>query len=171
MGIRKYERSFSVSERRPLKRSTIIRILREIFDEHSSRAVRKVSPDDGSDTKNETAKNFLRREIYALGTRILNTLQAPWNADRFLEAMGRSTTRPEALENVFHALLYLLYVGEQGFSRQERSLIGRELEYAYRHKVPPELVVGFLYQSTDRKRLRERLDSSFCEPAFRAALL
>jgi hypothetical protein len=168
MKRREYERSFAFAEKRPLKGSSVIRILREIFDEHSARVTRKVSAHDGSDTKNETAKNFLRREIYALGTRLRNSSREPGNAEKFLTAMGRpASTRPEALENVFHALLYLLYEREEGFTRQERSLIGRELEYAYQHEVPPKLLVGFLYQSTDRKRLGERLKAGFREPAFR----
>lgn len=168
MARRRYERTFSVADKRPLKRSTVVNLLQEIFEEHSSRVLRKVSFDDGSNTKNETAKNFLRREIYALGTRLRKSSREPWRPEKFLVAMGRSTTRPEALENVFHALLYLLYEGEQGFTRQERSLVGRELEYAYRHGIPPELLVGFLYQSTDRKRIGERLESGFIEPAFRS---
>ena len=171
MKTRTYERSFSIDGQKPLKRSVIIRILGEIFDEHSDRVYRKVCAEDGTDTKNETAKNFLRREVYALGTRILNTSSEPWSADKFLALMDRTTTRPAALENVFHALFFLLYEGEEGFSRQERSLMGRELEYAYRHNIPAELLAGFLYQSTDRKRLGQRLRERFVEPAFRGSSL
>ena len=166
-----YKRSFSLDGKKPLKRSVIVRILGEIFDEHSDRVHRKVSAEDGTDTKNESAKNFLRREIYALGTRILNTSSEPWNGENFLALMNRTTTRPATLENVFHALFFFLYEGEEGFSRQERSLMGRELEYAYRHKIPAELLVGFLYQSTDRKRLSQRLEEGFVEPAFRGSSL
>lgn len=42
-----------------------------------------------------------------------------------------------------------------------------ELEYARRHEVPPCLLCGFLYQSTDRRKIGERLYKDFIEPAFR----
>jgi len=163
-----YQRRFSANSVRPLSRSEVVKIIRAIWDEHSSRTTRKVSPDDGSDTKNESAKNFLRREIYALGRRI-RSAPLSWDADALFEEMGRTTTRPDALENLFHALLFCVYESEQGITRQDRSLMSKELEYAYRHRVPPELLCGFLYQSTDRRRLSDRLTAGFTEPAFRSA--
>ena len=75
--------------------------------------------------------------------------------DDLLEKFSIKTTRPEAMENNFHALLWCVYEGEQGYSKQERSLMSLELEYAYRHDVPPELLSGFLYQSTSRRDLEE----------------
>ena len=165
-----YQRSFSIEQDTTLKRRDLEKILFEIFDEHSSRKRRKVSPDDGSATKNESAKNFLRREIYALGYRIQNSGSGKLDANSLLEAMGRTTTRPEKLKNVFHALLFFVYEGEQGFPRQERSKLARELEYAYRHRIPPELLCGFLFQSSNRNKLSKLLKSGFIEPAFRDAL-
>ncbi len=150
-------------------RYIIAKIIEEIWDEHSSRRIRKVSPDDASDTKNESAKNFLRREIYALGCQILNAPPS-WDASDLLEKMECKTTRPDALENEFHALLVCVYRGEQGLTRQDRSLVSKELKYAYCHRVPPELLCGFLYQSTDRRRLSDRLEKGFIEPAFRINL-
>ena len=166
-----YKRSFSIEENTTLKPRDLEKILFEIFDEHSSRKKRKVSTNDGSATKNESAKNFLRREIYALGYRIQNSSSGKFDANGLLDAKGRTTTRPEKLENVFHALLFFVYEGEQGFPRQERSKLARELEYAHRHRIPPELLCGFLFQSSNRNKLGKLLKSGFIEPAFRDSLL
>lgn len=162
-----YQRSFATEGGRALKLRDVEKATLAIGEEHYKRGRRLVSPDDGSDTRNESAKNFLRREVYALGRRLLTQKSGTELVAELFSKLGFRTTRPEALENVFHGLLCCIYEREGGYTRQERSLIAKELEYAHRHNVPPELLCGFLYQSTDRKRLSERLESGFIEPAFR----
>ncbi|WP_234032803.1 hypothetical protein [Aurantiacibacter arachoides] len=162
-----YSRTFDADSSRPLKQRDVERATYSIWNEHSDRLTRKTSPGDGSDTKNESAKNFLRREVYALGRRLLRSKSGQELVAKLFSQLGFRTTRPQAMENVFHGLLCCIYEGEGGFTRQERSLIAKELEYAHRHNVPPELLCGFLYQSTDRRRLSARLVEGFIEPAFR----
>lgn len=163
-----YERAFKIDATAPLKLSQVTKILHAIWDEHSERTRKLWMPDDGGDTKNESARNFLRREVYALAWCLRNAPPAKWEVKDIYYKNGGRTTHPEVLDNMFHALMLCIYESDQGISRQERSLMSQELEYAYRHKIQPELLCGFLYQSTDRKKLGDRLATGFIEPAFRS---
>lgn len=167
--ILKYERSFGGHQSKRLSLKMASKIMTDIWREHERRRKAKVSFEDGSDTRNESAKNFLRREIFALGTFILDQPPLSWRLDDLVDELrDNRTTRPEALSNVFHALLMCVYrsESESRISRQERSLMAMELEYAHRHEVPAWLLCGFLYQSTNRKKLGERLEKDFREPAY-----
>jgi len=42
-------------------------------------------------------------------------------------------------------------------TRQRRWTMGNELAYAHKHDVPPELLIGFLYQIGKSDGLRDRL--------------
>lgn len=162
-----YVRSFDPKADKPLSRRQLSASLRDIWAEFDCRRTAKVSFHDGSNTRNESAKNFLRREIYALGLHMFCHPPISWRVEDFVNDMRDTrTTRPDALANVFHALLMCVYRADAPISRQERSLMAVELEYARRHEVPPSLLCGFLYQSTDRKRIWERLEANFIEPAF-----
>ncbi|QFT76011.1 hypothetical protein [Erythrobacter sp. THAF29] len=162
-----YQRAFQLSEGR-IKRTDLPKLIERIGNEYVRRKTAKVSFEDGTDTKNESAKNFLRREVYALGIALLHHGPRNWSPRALVESIRKTrTTRPEALSNVFHALLMSIFETDESINRNERSLIAKELEYAHRHEVPPEFLCGFLYQSTDRKKIGERLRSDFTEPAFR----
>jgi hypothetical protein len=163
-----YERGFNVSSNKALSRKRLEKIMIDIWNEYDRRLTAKVSFEDGSSTRNETAKNFLRREIYVLGMYLLDEPPITWRIEDFVDGWrDTKTTRPRSLANVFHALLMCVYRSDSRISRQERSLMAKELEYAWRHEVPPSLLCGFLYQSTDRKKIGERLAEDFREPAFR----
>jgi hypothetical protein len=167
-----YRRLFDMDERSPIKPRKLDAILEAIWDEYDYRLTAKVSDDDGSATRNETAKNFLRREVYALGRCLERSPLPSWSIEKFVRTKREnSTTRPEALSNIFHALLMCIlredYRTGTRITRQERSLMATELEYAHRHDVPPALLCGFLYQSTDRRKIRQ-LPPEFREPAFRS---
>ncbi len=163
-----YARNFTISPDATLGKPQANKALINISDEHYRRLKR--SHFDGQQfglSKNEDAKNFLRREIYALG---LSYLANPprWAVSELVAKIRVSqTTRMEALENVFHSLLMSVYEEDDPISRQERWLMARELEYARRHNVPPEFLCGFLYQSGGRKNLLKKLEAGYIEPAFR----
>ncbi len=162
-----YKRGFAVNGIVPLDKDAATEILKDIWDEHSSRKSSE-EKNNGYETKNESAKNFLRREVYALARCLLKCPPTDWDVKELYLDLRGSTTQPKSLENIFHVLISSIYV-DDGVSRQERSLIAQELEYAHRHKVPPKLLCGFLYQSTDRKKIHERLAEGFKEPAFRTS--
>lgn len=163
-----YVRAFDYDGSSPINRRKVQQFLEAIWAEYELRLSAKVSFENGSDTRNESAKNFLRREVYALGSRLERSAPQSWRFDDLVnEIRQTNTTRPAALSNIFHALLMCIYETDSRISRQERSLMAMELEYAHRHVIPPSLLCGFLYQSTDRKRIGKRLQDGFIEPAFR----
>ena len=167
----RYIRAFDWKGNKKLKYANLRKITKAIWDEHSYRKTAKVNEGDGSATKNESARNFLRREIYALGSSLLSSSSGSQLAARLVsEIRAGSITHPEALSSAFHALLMCVYEDDEDISRQERSLMAMELEYAHRHMIPPELLCGFLYQSTDRKKLGAKLRDGFVEPAFQLIL-
>ena len=123
-----------------------------------------------SPTKNESAKYFLMREIYALGRQLIS--EKPSFDPEDLVAMMRDqpTTRPDVSPGPFHALFMAVYKENDPISGSERWLMARELKYAYRHNISPELLCGFLLQSGTRKEINKKLDNDYIEPAFRHLL-
>lgn len=163
-----YVRTFELSPTSPLTRRQVDKALVAIWDEHSRRTPTKFGENQKFGlNKNEDAKNFLRREIYALGL-ALQAMPPIWNVtDIVASVRANPVTRPEALENrVFHALFMGVYDDDSQISRQERWTMTRELEYASRHHVPPRFLCGFLYQSGGRKHLLEKLAAGYTEPGF-----
>lgn len=117
-------------------------------------------------SKNETSINFLRREIYALGLALIRN-EPDWDvADLVTAVRVRPTTRPEKLDNVFHALFMTGFQDDERLSRQARWKLAKEAEYAHRHDVPPGLLCGFLYQSGDNNEIARKLASGYFEPAY-----
>lgn len=154
-------------------RTALTAIDLEHFNRRSSKAHKEIY----EPTKNETRKNFLRREIYALGRALIDS-KSNINWTKMLNDHRLKTyTRPDSLDNIFH-ILFLLFRDEDlnitrqyediNITRQERSNMAKELLYAHRHSIPEELLVGFIYQSGPRSDLPKKLeDEDYLEPAFR----
>lgn len=163
-----YVRTFEPSPAKPLTKHQVDQALTAIWDEHS----RRVPTSYGAAmefglSKNEDAKNFLRREIYALGL-VLQAAPPTWKLSELIaSARANPVTRPEPLENqVFHALFMGVYDDDSQITRQERWSMTRELQYASLHSVPPRYLCGFLYQSGGRKNLLKKLAAGYMEPGF-----
>ncbi|WP_162888222.1 hypothetical protein [Sphingomonas mesophila] len=151
-----------------MKRKQVDEALLSIWREHSDRLSSSfAATQEFGLSKNEDAKNFLRREIYALGLAIRRS-PPEWNvAELIASSRAHQTTRFEVLENqLFHALFMGVYDEDALIKRQERWLMAKELEYALRHSVPPEFLCGFLYQSGGRKNLLKKLEANYREPWF-----
>ena len=123
-----------------------------------------------SQSKNEQAKYFLRREIYALGLAILDASPTGWSTADLVRKIRLSVSRPDKLGNVFHDLLMCVYDDDSQVSRRERSNYALEMEYARRHEVRPELLCGFILQSGGHGEISRKLRANYVEPAFREAL-
>ena len=164
-----YIRGFELDPTAPLKRSHVEKLLLAIWDEHSARLRSSfAATQEYGLSKNEDAKNFLRREVYALGL-ALQRSPPTWNvAELITSSRAHQTTRADVLKNnVFQALFMGIYNEDDQISRQERWVMARELEYAARHNVPPEFLCGFVYQSGGRKNLLKKLGADYRERAFR----
>lgn len=96
--------------------------------------------------------SFLKREVYAFVLENFRTSIEEANLLRFLpEVIARAKRRPphkpSVEANPFHWVFYALAAEGRHLERWEISRFGRELLYAKRHSIPPELLIGFLYQT------------------------
>ncbi len=163
-----FERPYDPAK--PLRRKDVERAVLAIWAEHSHRLTSTFHAGPYKPTKNESAKDFLRREIYALGAHLLRWPSAGSVVDDLVDKIRIARTRPDKRDDVFHALLMCMYDDDSAISRQERWLMAKELEYAHRHRIPPELVCGFLYQSGPRTEMPKKIKAGHVEPAFRDQL-
>lgn len=155
---------------KPLRRKDVERVVLAIWNEHSHRLTSRFHAGPYQPTKNESAKDFLRREIYALGAHLLRWSPASSVMEELVDKIRSARTRPDKRGDVFHALLMCMYEDDSVISRQERWLMAKELAYAHRHRIPPELVCGFLYQSGPRTEMPKKIKAGYIEPAFREQL-
>lgn len=162
----KYERKFDLTSPKKIKRKDAEQSVLNIWREYSRRLTSDFHVGAFDQTKNESAKNFLRREIYALGLTILQSEPTSWGAEDILRSVRTRTNRPDKLGHVFHDLLMSVYEDDSTISRQERHLMAREIEYARRHGISPELLCGFLYQSGPRTQIAKKLKANYREPGF-----
>ncbi|MEM6474607.1 MAG: hypothetical protein AAF687_00420 [Pseudomonadota bacterium] len=153
----------------PMSRRKAFARLHQIWSEHDDRLGTPAPNPKFSPTKNESARNYLKREIYRLGRTLLKYPPKNWSTAELVKKLrGDKNRRTDKLGHVFHDLLMAVY--DEDFpllDRQERWSITQELEYAHRHNVTPKYLCGFLYQSGPRSEIRRKLKAGYIEPAFR----
>ncbi len=130
--------------------------LQAIADEATGRRERKLSPV-------ESATGYIKRAVYDLvgkWTGPHSTLQD------MLVAAGHRPARASALEgNPYHWVLLAIRRCGYEVVHTEMRRIANELEYANRHAVPVELVVGFLLQTGAGDDIYRRVqDATSVEP-------
>jgi hypothetical protein len=105
----------------------------------------------------DTPNGFLKREVYRLVRRCINKQAV--NLLRELVAKDDSSPRPTAYneQDPFYWGFMFVCGMDKRVSRQDRWRFSNELQYAHKHNVPPELLVGFIYQIGKSDWLRERL--------------
>ena len=70
-------------------------------------------------------------------------------------------------ENPFHWGLLALFGKSKLLTRDERRLFAAEMLYAHRHDVPPEYLLGFVYQvGKQAENMYEKVRSDKREPWF-----
>ena len=107
----------------------------------------------------DTARGYLKREVYRYVCERLDN-----KADRALEWCVEKTRgdrllrRPSFKDNPFHWVLFgLQNHPELNLKKGEVSRFGRQLLYAKIHKVPPELLIGFIYQTGSPALINRKL--------------
>lgn len=118
----------------------------------------------------EAAIGFLKRQSYELIIKYIKHGDVR-TFERAVRYEGRPLPSQVRIdENPFHfGLLALFPTGtdyEDLISRQDRSAFALQMLYASRHRVPPRLLTGFLYQTGSLPQLRERLKEGFVEEGF-----
>ncbi len=72
--------------------------------------------------------------------------------------------------NPFYWALTAVCQADYELPRSTKSRFAQELQYAYLHKVPPEFLVGFIYQIGPSRGLQEKIDNGQREPWFEKRL-
>lgn len=120
-------------------------------------------------TVRSSPTSVLKLEIYALAE-VLRSKGAGKVAIDALKLTGRRPSGLDALRNcTYHHLLKAL--PQSRLDRSEEERIAFELQYARRHKIAGDLLIGFLLQSGGQLSFRERiLIDNFYEPWFEGQL-
>jgi len=161
-----FGRSYDYTAQVPISKKSAEQAMHEIWDEYSNRLRTGSHQGSYSRTKSESAKYFLAREIYALGTYIYRLPPERWSTKDIVAGSRAQINRPDKVGHVFHDLLMSVYQDDMQIDRRERWQVAQELEYARRHDVPVELVCGFLLQSGPRSEVPKKLKSGYIEPGF-----
>ena len=155
--------SGALKMRKSFQLKDYMRSIENICDDwlrHSGATGRGLSP--------QTSRNgeFLRA-VYALvlSYRDCGKLEI---IKKLVEKDGNAPARgPTFEENPFHwALLSVFSEQGDGPDRRERSLFAYQMLYADRHKVPPHLLIGFIYQCGKQTPISQRLKQGEIEPGF-----
>lgn len=116
----------------------------------------------------ETANGYLKRESY----RAIVHYVAHGRAQFFewvIRREGRGlTSRVKLDENPFHFGLLALFADDSVVTRQDRNLFSMQMLYAYHHGIPPEFLIGFIYQAGSKEEIKRKLQAGLIEPGFEA---
>ena len=120
------------------------------YHEEESDGDRRRSPD-------ESAITFLKKNVYRVGIHLIETEQLDVLRQLFpREASGKNSV-PTVEENPFYWIFRYYFADRpKDMSVQVRNRISKQLNYAYRHRIPPYLLVGFLYILKDPEKISEK---------------
>lgn len=111
------------------------------------------------------ASGFLRKNAYHLGVHILMNHQLDALRDLFPDEARRRAGTPSLEENLFYWILVAMFGrADDKMSLTVRNRMSKQLLHAWRHQVPPYLIVGFLAQMKDPQRINEKVAKGEYEP-------
>jgi hypothetical protein len=158
------ENKFVVTQENLAKRKkTILKIWKKRYlAKEQVKASKHVVP-SGTTSPYDAPISYLRREIYRTVRACLRTGGMEFLQNGFNEAIEalpiRGAVRPtsENKANPFYVGVAYITAEESTFSRNYRMRFSRELLYAHLHDVPPDLLIGFLYQIGSSDEIGNRL--------------
>lgn len=114
----------------------------------------------------EAANGFLKRESYRLICHYIEGGAARL-FERVIRDNGKALSSVVRLaDNPFHYGLSAMFARSDLLSSADRSVYASQMVYAYRHGVPPNLLVGFLYQCGSFSGVRRKLKDGVIEAGF-----
>lgn len=116
----------------------------------------------------ESANGVLKREAYRVICHYIEHRQAAYFETVIRERGGALSSVIKLADNPFHYGLTALFGDDGILSRPDKSVFASQMVYAYRHRVPANLLVGFIYQCGSVSELRRKLKSGATEPGFDA---
>lgn len=115
----------------------------------------------------DSAMGYLKRESYRIIIHFIKIEETSF-FERVVRRDGRAlTSRVKLDENPFHFGLLALFNGDDVLTRQDRSVFSMQMLYAYRHCIPPKLLIGFSYQSGSKDDIRRKLAEHYVEDGFK----
>lgn len=126
----------------------------------------RVSQTQDHSRPNDRPSSALKRGIYSLAKDLVEQMGNK-AAAKLVEGLGH---RISVSENQHSALFLGLLnaIPDDQLARSEKHRYANELAYARRHKVPVELLIGFLLQVGAGQRIKQLVDKpSHVEPWFR----
>lgn len=106
----------------------------------------------------DTAHSYLKRAVYDFVQDPDLSKNQYLGLKRLVVRERNDVSRAPAIEeNPFFWGFLLVFADDESLARSDRSKFAAELLYAYKHDVPAELLVGFIYQVGGYARIRQKL--------------
>ena len=158
------ENTFVVTQANLAKRKrTILKVWKEReLAKKQAKASKHVVP-SGTTSPYDAPISYLRREIYRTVRSCLRTDGMGFLQSGFEEVIKvpskSGSVRPtsENRANPFYVGVVYITAGDPLFNRTYRMRFSREMLYAHLHDVPPDLLIGFLYQIGSSDEIGNRL--------------
>ena len=120
------------------------------YHEQEKAGDRKRSP-------NDSAVTFLRKNIYRVGIHLIETDKLDVLRDLFPRQASGKNSMPTVRENPFYWILRYYFADRtKDMPVQIRNRTAKQLNYAYRHRIPPYLLVGFMYILKNPENISEK---------------
>lgn len=146
--------------RKTLVGSEFIDKVEEIVEEYNIRKKEK-----SAECPFVSAEGYLKRECYIL----ITNSNTRWHND-FIKKLSVYTNRerrqPSYEENRYYWGLLAIDPSHDMIGHNDLQIYSRQMLYAQRHGVPPEHLVGFLYQSGNQKSIQGKVQDNKREEEF-----
>lgn len=145
------------------KPSKVRKVAKELLEEIGERWEElSEKKEKGADAR---ASGFLRKHVYQLGAHVLMNHQLEPLREFFPDEVRRRAGTPSLEENLFYWLFVDMFGrADDKMSLTVRNRMAKQLLYAWRHQIPPYLIVGFLAQMKDPQRINEKVANGEYEP-------
>jgi len=106
---------------------------------------------------NDSAVTFIRMNVYRVGIHLIESEQLSVLKDLFPREGLKKNSIPTVDENPFYWVLRYFFTDiPDDMPVQIRNRTAKQLNYAYRHRIPPYLLVGFLYILKDPENISKK---------------
>lgn len=109
---------------------------------------------------NYSSLGTLKRYVYAVGVALKHANQVGV-VSNFIpeERIIRQNTPDPRTEVFFWLTTAIIAKSKEGLPSSQIWKLSKQLEYAFRHKVPPELVVGFIYLIVNPEDISKKIET------------
>jgi hypothetical protein len=117
----------------------------------------------------ETEDSFFKREAYMLLRGVIRDGRESLFSDILRQHKARYRGQHDVSDRPFKLGLLAMDLNQDQFSREYRSVLGDQMEYAHRHGVPSKYFIGFSKAVGPIQLLRQKIKCNHWEPGFEKA--